>query len=145
MQHTTLPASDWGCTVYAQGTAGVAEAQNAIPYAFNLDRPPLRDGFSTLPATTAASWLVIRYEVLQLGVVFLHCYINNHATSGMDVALVEGNPYSMDIPQYYRAFNLQVTQTGSQTKIRNRALVGLGAGPSFPVWFGRRDSPLTNA
>ncbi|KAG8906370.1 hypothetical protein FRB99_007054 [Tulasnella sp. 403] len=119
--------------VIGQGTGNwtwnnVAGAQEAVPYAFNLDRPPLRDGFSTPPAGATASWLVIRYEVLEAGVIFMHCHINTHAVSGMDVALIEGDPASINIPPYYRDFNMQASQARGQIEVHKRASPGTRVG-----------------
>ncbi|KAG8905874.1 hypothetical protein FRB99_008085 [Tulasnella sp. 403] len=114
--------------------SNVAEAQKDVPYAFNLDRPSLRDGFTVPAAITTPSWLVIRYEVLEPGVIFMHCHVNTHAVSGMDVTLIEGDPTTIDIPQYYRDFDQQAGQARSQTKIRKaRALTrGVDSGSLLP-------------
>ncbi|KAG8905873.1 hypothetical protein FRB99_008084 [Tulasnella sp. 403] len=106
----------------------VAEAQKDVPNAFNLDRPPLRDGFETPLAAVDWAWLVIRYEVKQPGVIYLHCHVNTHAVSGMNVALIEGDPTTIDIPQYYRDFGGQPSQTGSQNKTSAAAPLPSGAG-----------------
>jgi hypothetical protein len=48
----------------------VAEAIKYIPQNFNLDNPPYRDGFYTLPVATSSTWLVVRYQVVNPGVSF---------------------------------------------------------------------------
>jgi hypothetical protein len=51
----------------------VAEAQAANPGSFNLNNPPLRDGFLTDPALGAPTWLVIRFKSEQPAPVTIHC------------------------------------------------------------------------
>lgn len=56
---------------YGQGDfpwPNVATARKAIPNAFNLENPPLRDGFYTPVVITTASWLAVRYHVHNPGV-----------------------------------------------------------------------------
>jgi hypothetical protein len=48
----------------------VAEAIQAIPENFNLDNPPYRDGFETIPVLSDSTWLAIRYQVVNPGVRF---------------------------------------------------------------------------
>jgi hypothetical protein len=58
---------------YGQGEfnyADVAEAMQSIPQNFNLNNPPFRDGFYTLPASTSSNWMVVRYHVINPGVSF---------------------------------------------------------------------------
>ncbi|KAG8907640.1 hypothetical protein FRB99_003102 [Tulasnella sp. 403] len=108
----------------------VEEAKQANPDAFNLGRAPLRDGFSTLPAITSSSWTVIRYEAVEDAVVFMHCHINVHSVTGMDVALIEGDPTRLQIPQYYVDFNNKAFNSKTQSKIRKaRELSPSGAIP----------------
>jgi FtsP/CotA-like multicopper oxidase with cupredoxin domain len=51
----------------------VAEAIQVQPAAFNLESPPYRDGFLTLPTLMEPSWLVVRYQVVNPGVWQFHC------------------------------------------------------------------------
>ena len=51
----------------------VAEAQAANPRNFNLDNPPLRDGFLTDPALESPTWLVVRFKSEQAAPVTVHC------------------------------------------------------------------------
>lgn len=51
----------------------VAEAQAANPGSFNLNNPPLRDGFLTDPALGTTTWLVIRFKSEQPAPVTIHC------------------------------------------------------------------------
>ncbi|SNX87441.1 related to Laccase I precursor [Melanopsichium pennsylvanicum] len=66
-------------------TDTVAEAQ-ALGYKFNLDTPPLRDGFDI----DSNSWVVIRYIVDHAAANILHCHIDDHAIEGMAAVLLEG-------------------------------------------------------
>ncbi|SPO29187.1 related to Laccase I precursor [Ustilago trichophora] len=63
----------------------VAEAQD-LGYTFNLDTPPLRDGFDI----DSNSWVVIRYIVDHAAANILHCHIDDHAIEGMAAVLLEG-------------------------------------------------------
>jgi len=51
----------------------VAEAQAANPGYFNLNNPPLRDGYVTDAALGAPTWLVIRFKSEQPAPVTVHC------------------------------------------------------------------------
>ncbi len=53
---------------------------------FNLDNPPLRDGFDI----DSDSWVVIRYVVDHAAANILHCHIDDHAIEGMAAVLLEG-------------------------------------------------------
>ena len=53
--------------------SSVAKAQAANPGNFNLNNPPLRDGFLTDPAVTSPTWLVVRYKSEQAAPVTVHC------------------------------------------------------------------------
>jgi len=79
----------------------VASAMKEQPSLFNLVDPPLRDGFSTLGATTVPTFLVIRYTVTEPMVTFIHCHINNHVMGGMASVLIEGVDDFPPIPPYY--------------------------------------------
>jgi hypothetical protein len=48
----------------------VADALKYIPENFNLNNPPYRDGFYTLPAAASSTWMVVRYHVENPGVSF---------------------------------------------------------------------------
>ena len=50
-----------------------AEAIQEAPQFFNLDTPPLRDGFTTIPALAGPTWMVIRYQVVNPGAFLFHC------------------------------------------------------------------------
>lgn len=41
---------------------------NDIPESFNLDNPPYRDGFYTLPVEAESTWMAVRYQVVNPGV-----------------------------------------------------------------------------
>ena len=48
----------------------VADAMKYIPENFNLNNPPYRDTFYTLPAVTSSTWMVVRYTAQNPGVSF---------------------------------------------------------------------------
>ena len=50
-----------------------AEAIKSVPQFFNLDTPPLRDGFTTIPTPLGPTWMVIRYQVVNPGAFLFHC------------------------------------------------------------------------
>ncbi len=63
----------------------VAEAQ-AAGVIFNLDNPPLRDGFDM----DANAWVAIRYIADHAAANILHCHIDDHVIQGMAAVLLEG-------------------------------------------------------
>jgi len=40
-----------------------ADAVAHIPQNFNLENPPYRDGFHTLPTQSVSTWMIVRYKV----------------------------------------------------------------------------------
>jgi FtsP/CotA-like multicopper oxidase with cupredoxin domain len=50
-----------------------ADAIKSVPQFFNINTPPLRDGFTTIPTATEPTWMVIRYQVANPGVFLFHC------------------------------------------------------------------------
>lgn len=50
----------------------VASAIKDIPQNFNLDNPPYRDGFYTIPVLSDSTWMAVRYHVVNPGVRSLH-------------------------------------------------------------------------
>jgi FtsP/CotA-like multicopper oxidase with cupredoxin domain len=72
-----------------------AEAVLAVPEAFNLVNPPLRDTYPT-PAATGESWLVLRRPSDNPGVWLIHCHIQSHLQGGMSMVIQDGTD---DLPQ----------------------------------------------
>ncbi|KAF2260557.1 hypothetical protein CC78DRAFT_584689 [Lojkania enalia] len=72
--------------------SSVAEAQAAIPQNFNFKTPPYRDVFTTPPTTlqAPASWLAMRYHVVNPGPFIIHCHISSHLSGGMAMAIFDG-------------------------------------------------------
>ncbi|KAJ9658188.1 hypothetical protein H2198_003893 [Neophaeococcomyces mojaviensis] len=68
----------------------VAQAQAAVPSAFNLANPPYVDGYTTPPGEGTATWTVFRYKVEIAGAWFLHCHMQTHFSGGMAVAIMDG-------------------------------------------------------
>lgn len=66
--------------------ADTVAGARALNVTFNLDNPPLRDGFDI----DANSWVVIRYIVDHAAANILHCHIDDHAIEGMAAVLLEG-------------------------------------------------------
>ncbi|KAJ1036371.1 hypothetical protein NDA13_000251 [Ustilago tritici] len=72
-----------GTGIFPADTVGEAQAKG-VP--FNLENPPLRDGFDI----DANSWVAIRYVVDHAAANILHCHIDDHAIEGMAAVLLEG-------------------------------------------------------
>ncbi|KAJ1026281.1 hypothetical protein NDA16_002368 [Ustilago loliicola] len=72
-----------GTGVFPTDTVAEAQAKGIL---FNLENPPLRDGFDI----DANSWVVIRYVVDHAAANILHCHIDDHAIEGMAAVLLEG-------------------------------------------------------
>jgi FtsP/CotA-like multicopper oxidase with cupredoxin domain len=95
--------------IIGQGTgafnwASVADAMAGSPGSFNLNNPPLRDGFLTAATTSDRSWTVIRYEAPVNTVTFMHCHIDEHLFGGMALVLLEGVDHLPTIPAEYLRF-----------------------------------------
>ncbi|SJX65792.1 related to Laccase I precursor [Sporisorium reilianum f. sp. reilianum] len=72
-----------GAGPFPADTVAEAQEQGVV---FNLDNPPLRDGFDI----DSNSWVVIRYIVDHSAANILHCHIDDHAIEGMAAVLLEG-------------------------------------------------------
>ncbi|TKY88006.1 hypothetical protein EX895_003102 [Sporisorium graminicola] len=72
-----------GAGPFPADTVAEAQEQGVV---FNLDNPPLRDGFDI----DSNSWVVIRYVVDHAAANILHCHIDDHAIEGMAAVLLEG-------------------------------------------------------
>ncbi|PWN51886.1 hypothetical protein IE53DRAFT_409831 [Violaceomyces palustris] len=72
------------------GPFGYDDVQQAIQQgrasSFNLENPPLRDGFDI----NDNAWVVIRYVVDHPTANVLHCHIDDHAIEGMMAVVLEG-------------------------------------------------------
>lgn len=111
----------------------VAEAQQAHPEFFNLDKAALRDGFRTPDSITEPNWLVIRYQPVEQAVTFFHCHINIHLVGGMALALLEGMDKPLpNIPQYYLDFDKHAKHTQIQAAEKN-ASPSESAASSIPI------------
>ncbi|KAF2101318.1 laccase TilA [Rhizodiscina lignyota] len=78
-----------------------AEALKEIPQSFNLNDPPFRDGYTTLPTSTEPSWTVLRYHVENPGAFLFHCHIQTHLGGGMAVAILDGIDEFPKVPSEY--------------------------------------------
>ncbi|GAB1217854.1 hypothetical protein ATERTT37_007097 [Aspergillus terreus] len=82
--------------------SSVAEAMKSIPGSFNFDTPQIRDTYYTPPATTTATWLAIRYQVVNPGPFLLHCHVQVHLNGGMGLTLMDGVDEWPEIPAEYQ-------------------------------------------
>jgi len=74
----------------------VAEAQSA-GVEFNLDNPPLVDGYTSTEAEGTA-WMVFRYQANTPGAWLLHCHVQSHLTGGMAVAILDAVDQFPSVP-----------------------------------------------
>ncbi|KAI1842362.1 hypothetical protein JX265_001790 [Neoarthrinium moseri] len=81
-----------------------AEAAAAMPEAFNLVNPPLRDTYPTPAAATAPSWLVLRRPSDNPGVWLIHCHIQSHLQGGMSMAIQDGTDDMPAVPEEYLGY-----------------------------------------
>lgn len=72
-----------GAGPFPADTVAEAQEQGVV---FNLENPPLRDGFDI----DSNSWVVIRYVADHAAANILHCHIDDHAIEGMAAVLLEG-------------------------------------------------------
>ncbi|KAG9003734.1 hypothetical protein FRB90_011134, partial [Tulasnella sp. 427] len=101
----------------------VAEAQQAHPEYFNLENPPLRDGFRTPDSILDGNWIVIRYQPVEQAVTFFHCHINVHLMGGMALALLEGMDKPLpNIPQYYLDFDKEAAKRQGSTSTAEKTV-----------------------
>ena len=80
----------------------VDEAAQAIPQNFNFVTPPFRDGFVTPTNYVSASWLAVRYHVVNPGAFLLHCHIQTHFSGGMAMVILDGVDAWPHVPQPYK-------------------------------------------
>jgi FtsP/CotA-like multicopper oxidase with cupredoxin domain len=85
--------------------SSVAEAMRSIPQSFNLVNPPIRDTYTTPAAPGGASWLALRYQVVNPGAFMLHCHIQVHLDGGMALALLDGIDEWPEVPDEYLYLN----------------------------------------
>lgn len=78
----------------------IEEAAAAMPDAFNLVNPPIRDTYLTLG--DAGSWLALRRPSDNPGVWLLHCHILSHIQGGQSMILQDGVDVLPPIPREYR-------------------------------------------
>jgi FtsP/CotA-like multicopper oxidase with cupredoxin domain len=78
----------------------VEEAAAAMPGAFNLVNPPLRDTYLTLGEP--GSWLALRRPSDNPGVWLMHCHILSHIQGGQSLIIQDGVDVLPPIPQKYR-------------------------------------------
>jgi len=90
----------------------VADAVASEPGSFNLINPPQRDGFTVPPATGNATWLAVRYQVVNPGAFIMHCHIQTHLSGGMAMAMLDGVDAFPTVPKAY----LDAESASSSTK-----------------------------
>ncbi|KAH8810951.1 Cupredoxin-like protein [Xylogone sp. PMI_703] len=81
----------------------VEEAAAAMPRAFNLENPPLRDTYLTLG--DPGSWMALRRPSDNPGVWLMHCHILSHIQGGQSMILQDGVDVLPPIPKEYRTGN----------------------------------------
>ncbi|KAG5298084.1 laccase TilA [Histoplasma ohiense] len=80
----------------------VDDAIKEVPQFFNLETPPLADGFTSPPGSAQdPSWVVVRYQVTNPGAFLLHCHIQTHLSGGMGVILLDGYDKLPEVPVEY--------------------------------------------
>ena len=92
--------------IIGQGIGGfnyssVAQAAAAMPQNFNFNSPPARDGFTVPAATGNATWMAVRYEVVNPGAFIMHCHIQTHLSGGMAMVLLDGVDAFPTVPKAY--------------------------------------------
>ncbi|KHN94875.1 laccase [Metarhizium album ARSEF 1941] len=83
----------------------VEDARREMPDRFNLENPPRRDTFVSMPARDSESWIAVRYHVTDPGAWLLHCHIENHRSGGMMLVILDGVDAWPDIPPAYRDYS----------------------------------------
>lgn len=100
--------------------SSVAAAAAVIPQNFNLINPPLRDGFTIPGATGNATWMAIRYEVVNPGAFIMHCHIQTHLSGGMAIVMLDGVDAFPTVPEaYLSAVSSSTTTLPSATSTSN--------------------------
>ncbi|OJD14783.1 hypothetical protein AJ78_04905 [Emergomyces pasteurianus Ep9510] len=80
----------------------VEDAIKEVPQFFNLETPPLVDGFTSPPGTAKdPGWVVARYHVTNPGPFLLHCHIETHQSGGMGIVLLDGYDKLPEVPPEY--------------------------------------------
>ena len=81
--------------------SSVAAAAAVMPQAFNFNSPPARDGFTVPPAQGNATWMAVRYEVVNPGAFIMHCHIQTHLSGGMAMVMMDGVDAFPTVPEAY--------------------------------------------
>lgn len=95
--------------------SSVAQAAAVMPQNFNFINPPPRDGFTMPPAQGNATWMAVRYEVVNPGAFIIHCHIQTHLSGGMAMVLLDGVDAFPTVPKAY------LPQSSSTTKLPHKA------------------------
>ncbi|KAE8383443.1 Cupredoxin [Aspergillus bertholletiae] len=88
----------------------VAEGIAERPDLFYLEKPALRDTFTTNTLTAAlfsGVWIAIRYQVTNPFPSLLHCHITTHQEGGMALALLDGIDAWNELPTAAEVARLQ--------------------------------------
>ncbi|EXL39290.1 hypothetical protein FOCG_18102 [Fusarium oxysporum f. sp. radicis-lycopersici 26381] len=83
----------------------VAEAASAMPEAFNLVNPPLRDSFVIPAVGFEPTWLAIRFQSVNPGPSFIHCHIASHLGGGMAMIFMDGTDRWPSVPDQFINYN----------------------------------------
>ncbi|PGH10994.1 hypothetical protein AJ79_05145 [Helicocarpus griseus UAMH5409] len=80
----------------------VEDAVKEVPQFFNLETPPLVDGFTSPPGSEKEpGWVAIRYEAINPGPFLLHCHVQTHFAGGMGVVMLDGADKLPEVPPEY--------------------------------------------
>ncbi|TLD34298.1 hypothetical protein PspLS_01549 [Pyricularia sp. CBS 133598] len=79
----------------------VAEAARANPGRFNLQNPPRRDSFQSVPAVVQPSWIAVRYFSSDPGPWLMHCHIQTHLEGGMAMVVRDDPSLWPKAPEEY--------------------------------------------
>ncbi|TLS20902.1 uncharacterized protein PpBr36_10771 [Pyricularia pennisetigena] len=83
----------------------IAEAARANPGRFNLQNPPKRDSFQSVPAVVQPSWIAVRYFSSDPGPWLMHCHIQSHLEGGMAVVVKDAPELWPSVPAEYSSYN----------------------------------------
>jgi FtsP/CotA-like multicopper oxidase with cupredoxin domain len=104
-----------GTGIGAFNFSSVAAAAAVIPQNFNFVSPPPRDGFTVPPATGNATWMAVRYEVVNPGAFIMHCHIQTHLSGGMAMVMLDGVDAFPTVPKAY--LNAASSSTSTKTPV----------------------------
>lgn len=106
-----------GSGIGAFNWSSVSAAAAVIPQNFNFVSPPPRDGFTIPPATGNATWMAVRYEVVNPGAFIMHCHIQTHLSGGMAMVLLDGVDAFPTVPEAYLSIDDATSSSSTKTPV----------------------------